>query len=304
MLLAGLDEAGLGPLLGPLCIGSALLPQGYVHEPPSIFTLKDSKTIYKGHRASLHQLERTALILFYWAYERLPTSIEDWLTTLLGEIHIDLNSPDFQAPWLAQLSHIMLPLDDSVLVKEVEDTAQQLLRQFGACKLALNVVSALQLNRSLDLYQNKATCVQKFYQPLLLYALERSNDIVIDRQGGRRYYAEQCLSLADILYGENNTKIEILMENSLCSHYIYDNKQMRFIVRSESQFPQVAAAAILAKYTREILMRHFNNYWQKEVINLQPTAGYYVDGKRFCKDIACSPLYEEYRRKAMLTRNK
>ena len=45
-------------------------------------------------------------------------------------------------------------------------------------------------------------------------------------------------------------------------------------------FP-VAAASILAKYTRELFMKNLNDYWCGRIDGLKPTAGYPEDAKRF-----------------------
>ncbi len=39
------------------------------------------------------------------------------------------------------------------------------------------------------------------------------------------------------------------------------------------------------KYLREAMMSRFNRYWQRQVPDVPPTAGYYNDGLRFLKDI-------------------
>ena len=47
----------------------------------------------------------------------------------------------------------------------------------------------------------------------------------------------------------------------------------------------VAAASMLSKYLREMLMRRFNAFWKIHDPELTPTAGYYNDGLRFLRDI-------------------
>ena len=41
-----------------------------------------------------------------------------------------------------------------------------------------------------------------------------------------------------------------------------------------------------SKYLRELAMLAFNDYWRSRVPNLQPTAGYPQDAKRFRAEIA------------------
>jgi hypothetical protein len=47
----------------------------------------------------------------------------------------------------------------------------------------------------------------------------------------------------------------------------------------------VALASMLSKYLREAMMRRFNAFWARHRPEVAPTAGYYVDGERFLRDI-------------------
>ena len=58
-----------------------------------------------------------------------------------------------------------------------------------------------------------------------------------------------------------------------------------FLRKGRVQCLPVAAASMLSKYLREMLMRRFNAFWKIHVPDLTPTAGYYNDGLRFLRDI-------------------
>ena len=63
-LIAGLDEAGRGPLAGPVCIGIAVFsPRFFASEvPEELLGLRDSKKISEARReAYLHAIQRHAL---------------------------------------------------------------------------------------------------------------------------------------------------------------------------------------------------------------------------------------------------
>ena len=59
------------------------------------------------------------------------------------------------------------------------------------------------------------------------------------------------------------------------------NLEIRFQPKAEERYLPVALASMLAKYLRELFMMQFNAYWKKKLPNLQPTAGYPMDAKRF-----------------------
>ncbi|MGH7177038.1 MAG: hypothetical protein ACREJC_06650, partial [Tepidisphaeraceae bacterium] len=61
--------------------------------------------------------------------------------------------------------------------------------------------------------------------------------------------------------------------------------RLAFCEKAEAQSMPVAIASMLSKYLREALMRRFNAFWKTHVPGLSPTAGYYVDGLRFLRDI-------------------
>jgi ribonuclease HII len=54
-----------------------------------------------------------------------------------------------------------------------------------------------------------------------------------------------------------------------------------FAPRADSDALPVALASMLAKYLREVFMRQFNKFWQQHVPDLEPTAGYPNDSRRF-----------------------
>ena len=61
--------------------------------------------------------------------------------------------------------------------------------------------------------------------------------------------------------------------------------EIRFAVRAEKAHLPVALASMISKYVRELLMVLFNRYWAQRVPGVAPTAGYYVDGRRFYDQI-------------------
>jgi ribonuclease HII len=61
--------------------------------------------------------------------------------------------------------------------------------------------------------------------------------------------------------------------------------RLTFEPRADSGHFCVALASMVSKYVRELLMREFNAFWQQHVPNLEPTAGYPGDSRRFFKAI-------------------
>jgi hypothetical protein len=61
--------------------------------------------------------------------------------------------------------------------------------------------------------------------------------------------------------------------------------RVSFSVDCESLSFPVALASMLSKYLREVHMTLFNRFWKEHRANLEPTAGYATDARRFLQDI-------------------
>ncbi len=62
--------------------------------------------------------------------------------------------------------------------------------------------------------------------------------------------------------------------------------EVHFEVSAEAFHLPVALASMLSKYLRELFMGRFNGYWRSVAGQIDPTAGYYTDGRRFYEQIA------------------
>lgn len=62
--------------------------------------------------------------------------------------------------------------------------------------------------------------------------------------------------------------------------------KITFAERAEDRAFPTALASCFAKYLRELMIECLNRWFQGRVPDLKPTAGYYVDGHRFLKEVA------------------
>lgn len=84
--------------------------------------------------------------------------------------------------------------------------------------------------------------------------------------------------------------IRIAVEEESFSRYELNRQAKRgmvitFAKGAEQKHLPVALASMLAKYTRELLMIRFNRFFNGYLPELKPTAGYVQDARRFLKDI-------------------
>jgi ribonuclease HII len=108
--------------------------------------------------------------------------------------------------------------------------------------------------------------------------------VLVDKHGGRSFYRDL---LGDVFPG---ARIDVRAEGAEESTYRVSRGEkslvLSFVPEGDSRALPTALASMVAKYTREIYMNAFNDYWCERVPGLKPTAGYFGDGRRFVREIS------------------
>jgi ribonuclease HII len=305
LFYAGIDEAGYGPMLGPLCIGStlfkvndcdpaagapdlwSLLEEAVCRRPTDKkrrIAIDDSKTL-KGARGSkahpLRHLERGVLAFMQAGLGIMPETDDELLSALDAGI-----TPD---PWYSDES-VALPLSGEQ--GEHRIAAAMLQRSLDAagieiCQLNCEVIHPHQINaaslsreRKSDLNLGAALRLAERIRA------DHPNDhprVVIDRQGGRSSYREH-LALA-----WPDASIRVLGETGRISRYRVESPEgiltISFEAESEQNHLPVALASMIAKLVRELHMIRLNRFFAMQIPELKPTAGYVQDGRRFMQEV-------------------
>jgi hypothetical protein len=193
-----------------------------------------------------------------------------------------------EQPWYAPFDHA-LPRDvDAATIDAARQELNTSLAQVGVrlAGLRLQVVFPAVFNARVAKCDSKGTA-------LSLWTLELARDLMqdgeeetvfvhCDKHGGRNRYA----ALLQTVFPES--WIEVQEESRQCSLYRWDLPPRRFeaqFAAKGERFLPSALASMAAKYVRELAMCAWNQYWQRLVPGLRPTAGYPVDARRFAQEI-------------------
>ncbi len=298
--LAGIDEAGYGPFVGPFAVGFSLfrmpdvdldlwtiLANSCAPKPGRKdlrrLWLNDSKKVHQGPHGRA-RLERT-VAAFRHIHHPQSSALDTWVTEAPAGPARLLH----QAPWFQRLPGALCPtvstdrarLDASALHQDLAATACSLSR-FGA-----RVVPAAEWNVLLQKLRGKGHLNFAITMEVVRHLLQLTEDaplrIELDQQGGRRHYTDilqQALQPTSItIHGEGEGG------STYSLRFPSREVQIRFSQQADAHHLPVALASLAAKQSRERLMDLFNAWWHQKLPQLRPTKGYGVDGKRWLAEV-------------------
>jgi ribonuclease HII len=314
---AGIDEAGYGPLLGPLIVGRSVLvvPKLDPDAPTPDLWLRLGKAVCKRvsdragriavndskklttKAAGIRHLELGCLAFAGMGDgsdacdPQRAFDLGGWLD-LLGETgHRDGGllpwyAPADASPWQV-LPAAVTAGEVAVASGMLRNCAQRI--GIGLGDLGAAVVFEDQFNRMVAATHSKASVSFTFVAGHILHVWQTYGQhkptVVIDRQGGRTHYREL------LAQSFPDAQVDVIEESATSSAYTMTDAHDRsmnvtFMVDAEESHMPVALASMVSKYTRELLMARLNAYFTEKVPGLKPTAGYAKDGKRFLDDLA------------------
>lgn len=295
--LAGVDEAGLGPILGPLVVAGAAMSGPAGVDPWTALEqhvcrdratkgkvrVADSKKVYQGPHG-LERLENTVLT-FWGAWKgELPRTLEE----LLVGFSVDLDRLR-RCPWYRDLA-LPLPLraDAGLVELQAHGLAKTLAREgLKLLHLAALPVDVDEFNDLIEETDNKSRAHFRAYARVIAELIELLPDgahLVADRCGGIAHY------MPALQRAFPEAKLEKIQERALVSSYsIRDASRavkITFAAGGEDRAFPTALGSCLAKYLRELMLQCLNRWFCARVEGLRPTAGYYTDGRRFLREVA------------------
>lgn len=305
LVYAGIDEAGYGPMLGPLCVASTcfvIADADPAAGPPDLWkalsgavcrkasdkkkriAIDDSKRLKGASSARLHpcrHLERAVLAAVGAAKGTIPDSDHALLDLFEASIPGE--------PWYDG-APIDLPLAGTM--DEHRITSAVLARALEAAGITLHSIDCVgihprEINSAATAHERKSS-LNLSAALRLVDGIRRAHQgnhprVIVDRQGGRSSYREH-LALA-----WPNASIRILGETPKVSRYRLDFPEgamtISFEAGSEQAHLPAALASMTAKLVRELHMARLNRFFRARMPELKPTAGYVQDGRRFVQEV-------------------
>ena len=302
MIRIGIDEAGLGPKVGPLVISAVVFrfQQPPEHplwrclkevvcrasgKRPGALVVDDSKKVYSRQRG-LGRLEETVLAFLSTAGVEVAG-----LGELLDAVSVSGRRWTERYPWYEGASLELPRSADGLGAAQKGERLRQAMAAQGVELVGTRslVAHPREYNRVVGRVGSKLTVLFALVARLIQRVLplcgseDEEVSIIADNLGGRRHYAP--------LIGRffRGAAIRIWQQGREGSCYGVRWRGRRFGLdfepKGDERHFEVALASMQSKYLRELHMELLNGYWQAQVPGLKRTAGYGRDGVRFVQEV-------------------
>ena len=315
LTIIGLDEAGFGPLLGPLCTGATCISVDFDPEegPPNLWSqlspvvgpsprtcdipVTDSKKLKSSSKLPLRNLLAGLVPFVEIAEATVITTDEDLLKALGVDDYGPFDAEPVPLDLLDGLDQGQRSLRRAKLDRITKDNGIEI------GPIQARATHPRQLNELFEFLGNKSSANTSLLFGLLrdVLALGKHQEnprVVVDRQGGLMRYQPLLLSKF------RRSTINTVAETPEISRYRIERNQktlhIGFEAQADARHLPVALASMAAKTVRELLMNRLNSFFGQRQPGLKPTAGYVQDGRRWVAQIGDLPEQLEIPRRDLI----
>jgi ribonuclease HII len=296
--IIGIDEAGYGPNLGPFVMTAVAcrLPDDDAgcdlwkrldrvvrrdDDPEDDRLLvADSKVVYTPARG-LSSLETAVLGASAPGRPNGSLPLADYLDHLCPSTHDELRREAWYRgttplPTEATAGACRLARERFSEILQTENISIGLVRSITVCPERFNALTEQAGSKGAVLQHGLAELVRACWE---LAGDGEGQAFFIDKHGGRNTYAAM---LQDAVPEGMIVAVQESAARSVYRvHGLQRDVRWTFQPRADAEHFCVALASMVSKYVREVLMAEFNRFWQEQVPDLEPTAGYPLDARRF-----------------------
>lgn len=291
MIEIGIDEAGYGPLLGPLVVTAwgMSVPEGTDlwnalsgvvsrRKDKGRTVVADSKAVYSSG-SGLKRLEESVLVLLRASGVR-PSTHAGLLRAVVPKDILD------ESLWHDPRKTAIPLAADSEAVKRAGSQLRTAMKEAGVSTeyVSSRVVTPQRFNRGITETNNKSVMLFSHVAQLITDAASHLGEglsrVTVDNIGSTKRYRGL---LERFFFGWSILRRKETRQMSRYTMAAPDGPSfdLRFVKKGDVKHFLVALSSMQSKYLREIEMTALNDFWRREIPRIPPTAGYPGDAKRF-----------------------